>query len=223
MPQVATRAGHVKVKSARRKKISSTKWLERQLNDPYVIASRHEGYRARSAYKLIQLNNQFNFIKRGQKILELGSAPGSWTQVNVNIAGKGNVFAVDIKEMEPVEGSKFLKLDIKDNDAKEKITDFLQSKVNVVLSDMASSSTGHSSTDHLRTMLLCEASFEIAKSVLFPGGSFVAKVIQGGTENKLLVELKNSFRIVKHAKPDSSRSASSELYVVAKNFRQFNT
>ncbi|PPR76996.1 MAG: hypothetical protein CFH01_01739, partial [Alphaproteobacteria bacterium MarineAlpha2_Bin1] len=162
----------------------------------------------------------FNFLKPNLKVLELGSAPGAWTQVNVNILGKNNVWCIDKVQMEVIEGTFFNKIDVLDEMVLEKLGKFLKQKVDIIESDMASSSTGHSKTDHLRTMSLCEASYDIANNFLNKGGTFISKVLQGGTENELLIKLKNSFINVKHAKPKSSRKESSEMYVIATNFRE---
>lgn len=220
MPQSASRALHERVKTAKRRKKSSTRWLERQLNDPYVIASKKDGFKSRAAYKLIDLNNKFRLMKAGMKVLELGCAPGAWTQVNVSILGKNNVWCVDRVDMETIDGAFFKKLDVLDVDIYENLKIFLDRKVDIIQSDMAASSTGHSKTDHLRTMALCEASYEIANKFLTQGGCFISKVLQGGTENDLLAKLKSAFETVKHAKPKSSRKESSELYVVASNFKR---
>lgn len=221
-PQSASRKLHEKVKTAKRRKKSSTRWLERQLNDPYVIAAKKEGYKSRAAYKLIELNEKFEFLRPGLKVLELGSAPGAWTQVNVSKLGNNNVWCIDKEDMELINGTNFMKMDVLDQNAHTKLNNFLQCKVDIVESDMAASSTGHSKTDHLRTMALCQASYEIACNFLIKGGVFISKVIQGGTENELLNQLKVSFDFVKHAKPKSSRKDSSELYVIASNFKAKN-
>ncbi len=219
LPQSASRALREKVKSAKRRKKSSTRWLDRQLNDPYVVAAKKEGYRSRAAYKILEINEKFNILKPGYKVLELGSSPGAWTQVNVNKVGNGNVWCIDINSMDEVKGAYFKKIDIFDSNIKKEIESFMKNKVNIVQSDMASPSTGHSKTDHLRTMALCEASLEIAYDFLLEGGSFFAKVLQGGTENELLKNLKLSFTDVKHFKPNSSRKESSELYVIARDYK----
>tara|TARA_Y100000589_G_C27143865_1_gene625939 strand:+ start:421 stop:1101 length:681 start_codon:yes stop_codon:yes gene_type:complete len=218
-PQSASRALHEKVKTAKKRKNSSVRWLERQINDPYVIAAKKQGYKSRAAYKLIELNEKFKFLKPGLKVLELGSAPGAWTQVNVNILGKNNVWCIDKNQMELIEGSFFEKINVLDEMVFEKLDKFIKQKVDIIESDMAASSTGHSRTDHLRTMSLCEASYDISINFLKNGGTFISKVLQGGTENDLLIKLKESFVNVKHAKPKSSRKESSEMYVIATNFR----
>ena len=219
VPQSASRKLHEKVKTARRRRKSSTRWLERQLNDPYVIAAKKEGYKSRAAYKLIEINEKFKFLKPGLKVLELGSAPGAWTQVNVSKLGNKNVWCIDRVDMEFISGANFMKMDVLDQNIYTKLNNFINSKVDIVESDMASSSTGHSKTDHLRTMALCQASYDIACNFLIKGGVFISKVIQGGTEGELLKKLKLSFENVKHAKPKSSRKDSSELYVIATNFK----
>ena len=218
-PESAYRTLHEKVKSARRRRKSSVRWLERQINDPFVIAAKKQGYRSRAAYKLIQLNDKFKFLRPGLKVLELGSSPGAWTQVNISILGRKNVWCVDKAEMELIEGAFFKKIDVLDEKVYEKLNKFLGQKVDIIQSDMAASSTGHSKTDHLRTMSLCERSFDIAITFLNQGGTFISKVLQGGTGNELLIKLKNSFENVKHSKPKSSRKESSEMYVIATNFK----
>ncbi len=208
-----------KVLTSRKRKNSSSKWLQRQLNDPYVIASKNEGYRSRAAYKLIELNTKYNFLKRGKKVLELGSSPGAWTQVLCETVGSKNIVSVDINNMNSLDKVKFIQLDILEEESLTKIIDYSKMCFDIVLSDMAAPSTGHSHTDHLRTMLLCDASYKISKKVLKPGGIFLSKVIQGGTEKNLLNNLKLSFSKVKHVKPPASRSESAELYVFASGFR----
>ncbi|MAF48844.1 MAG: RlmE family RNA methyltransferase [Rhodospirillales bacterium] len=216
---------HVRVKSAKGRKLSSTRWLQRQLNDPYVEAAARDGYRSRAAYKLAELNERFGFLKRGAKVIDLGAAPGGWTQIIVestdakNPKSRARVIAVDIADMEPVEGAEILTLDFLGQDAPEMIMQCLGGRADAVLSDMAPRITGHAKTDHLRIMALVEAALELAKEVLAPGGVFVAKVLQGGTEQKLLAEMKTCFAAVRHAKPPASRTESSEIYVIATGYR----
>lgn len=213
-----------RVKTAKGRKISSTLWLDRQLNDPFVQQSKRDGYRSRAAYKLLQLDEQFSLLKPGQVVVDLGAAPGSWTQVAAQKIKAGEhhkacVVGLDLLEISPLPGAQLLQMDFLAPDAPEAIIALLPRKADVVLSDMAPSTTGHSNTDHVRIMALCEAAFAFAREILAPGGAFVAKVFQGGTERELLNELRLSFSSVKHAKPKASRADSSELYVVATGFR----
>ncbi len=221
------RPSKTRVKTARQRKPSSTRWLQRQLNDPYVHRARKEGYRSRAAYKIIELDDQFHFLKPGKLVLDLGAAPGGWTQVAVSrvrsTAEETRVIGVDLLDMDPVAGATFMQLDFLDDRAAHKITKHLPPNLNrgfdVVLSDMAPNTTGHNATDHLRIMALVESAFHFACEVLNPGGVFVAKVFQGGTERELLAAMKKAFTNVKHAKPKASRADSSEIYVVASGFR----
>ena len=207
-----------KVKTAKKRKISSTRWLQRQLNDPYVKQSKAEGRRSRAAYKLIQIDEKFKILKPNQIILDLGAAPGSWSEV---IAGISNtkVIAIDKLDMDPMSGVKVLKLDLSTEEAFNKIKEYLNKKVDVVLSDMASDTTGHKSTDHIRTQELAELAADYAINFLKKGGSFCSKVFQGGTHQALLELLKKNFETVKHFKPEASRKESPENYVIAKGFK----
>lgn len=209
----------VRVKTARKRTTSSTRWLQRQLNDPYVAAAKRAGYRSRAAYKLLEMDDKFHMLRKGARVLDLGAAPGGWTQVSVARAGAGNVLAVDINEMEPVAGAEFLQLDFLEPDAPDQIRTALGGAADLVLSDMASPATGHKMTDHARVMALCEAAFDFACVVLAPGGGFLAKVLQGGTEAKLLARMKRTFTRVQHVKPKASRADSKEIYVLAQGFR----
>ena len=216
----ADRALRTRVKSARGRKVSSTRWLERQLNDPYVQKAKRMGYRSRAAFKLIELDDKFHFLTKGAKILDLGAAPGGWTQVALERAGKdARVVGIDLLEIEAIAGADLLQGDFLDDDAPERLRHHLNGPADVVLTDMAASATGHTQTDHLRIMVLLEAAIDFAVEVLAPGGAFVGKVLQGGTENQLLATLKRQFKVVKHAKPPASRSDSAEIYVVAMGFR----
>jgi 23S rRNA (uridine2552-2'-O)-methyltransferase len=216
----ADRALRTRVKSARGRKVSSTRWLERQLNDPYVQKAKRMGYRSRAAFKLIELDDKFHFLTKGAKILDLGAAPGGWTQVALERAGKdARVVGIDLLEIEAIVGADLLQGDFLDDDAPERLRHHLDGPADVVLTDMAASATGHTQTDHLRIMVLLEAAVDFAAEVLAPGGAFVGKVLQGGTENQLLAALKRQFKVVKHAKPPASRSDSAEIYVVAMGFR----
>ncbi len=213
----------MRVKTARGRKPSSTRWLERQLNDPYVRAAKDAGYLSRAAYKLSELDDRFHFLAPGQRVLDLGAAPGSWTQValeRVNRGAKrGKVFAVDSQEMEPIAGATIVRLDVLAETALEELQAVLEGPVDVVLSDMAAPASGHSGTDHLRVMALLEAANDLARQLLEPGGVLVAKVLRGGAEAGLLAALKKDFTSVRHAKPKASRPESVEIYVVALGFR----
>jgi 23S rRNA (uridine2552-2'-O)-methyltransferase len=209
----------VRVKTARKRTLSSTRWLERQLNDPYVAEARKLNYRSRAAFKLLQLDEKHHLLKRGAKVVDLGAAPGGWTQVAVAKVGAGNVVGIDILEMEPVAGSITMQLDFLDASAPGRLKEALGGPADVVLSDMAAPTTGHTKTDHLRIMGLAEIAYEFAASVLCPGGAFVCKLFQGGAERTLLDLLKRDFASVKHAKPPASRADSAETYVVATGFR----
>jgi len=213
-----------RVKTAKGRKISSTRWLARQLNDPYVIEAKRQGYRSRAAFKLIELNDRFRFLAPNTCVVDLGAAPGGWTQVAVNrvgagASGGGRVIAVDIAEMAPVPGATVLQGDFYDESTLELLNKALEGPVDVVLSDMAPAATGHTATDHLRIVAMVEAAMAFAVDVLAPGGTFVCKVLQGGTEAALLKEMKRLFTKVRHAKPPASRPESAELYVVAQGFR----
>lgn len=209
----------VRVKD-RRKTQSSRKWLERQLNDPYVARAKREGYRSRAAYKLIEIDDRHHLFKPGARVADLGVAPGGWSQVAARRVGThGRVVAIDILEMDEVPGVEFAKLDFLDPGTPDRLKEMLGGPADVVLSDMAANATGHRQTDHLKIMALVEAAAEFAREVLKPGGSFLAKVIQGGTEGTLLAALKRDFETVRHVKPAASRSDSAELYVLATGFR----
>ncbi|HEX4890948.1 MAG TPA: RlmE family RNA methyltransferase [Alphaproteobacteria bacterium] len=209
----------VRVKTARKRSTSSTKWLQRQLNDPYVAAAKREGYRSRAAYKLIEIDDQHHLLRRGARVLDLGATPGGWTQVCVARAGAGRVLAVDINEMDAVAGAEFMRLDFLSPEAPDLIRAALGGGVDIVLSDMASPATGHRMTDHARIIALCNLACEFACEVLSPGGSFCAKVLQGGTEAKLLARMKQKFTRVQHVKPNASRAGSKEIYVLATGFK----
>lgn len=210
-----------RVKTARGRKLSSTRWLQRQLNDPYVEAARAAGYRSRAAFKLIELDEKFELLKPGRKVLDLGAAPGGWCQVAVAKCGEGNVLGVDLQEIDPILGAELMVLDIMAEDAPDRIKAALGGPVDVVMSDMAASSTGHRQTDHLRIIALCEAALDLAYDVLAPGGDFLAKVLRGGTEGELLKQMRAHFETVRHAKPPASRQDSAEMYVVAQGFKPF--
>jgi 23S rRNA (uridine2552-2'-O)-methyltransferase len=215
------RALKVRVKTAKKRSLSSTLWLERQLNDPYVARAKKEGYRSRAAFKLTEIDDKHHVLKVGARVVDLGAAPGGWSQVAVKrIGAKGRVVAIDLLEMEEIPGVNFAQIDFLDASAPDKLKAMLGGPADVVLSDMAANATGHRPTDHLKIMALVEMAAEFAREVLKPGGSFLAKVIQGGTESTLLAELKRDFVTVKHVKPAASRADSAELYVLATGFRQ---
>lgn len=211
-----------RLKTSRGRTTSQQRWLTRQLNDPYVARARREGYRSRAAFKLIELDERHKILKRGQRVVDLGAAPGGWCQVAVPIIQapqEGRIVAIDILEIDPIPGVEFVQMDFLDEEAPELLKQMLGGSADVVLSDMAANTTGHRQTDHLRTLGLVEAAAEFAREVLAPGGKFLAKVLQGGTEASLLKSLKHDFREVKHVKPPASRQDSSELYVLASGFR----
>ncbi len=217
--QGTSRALKVRVETAKGRRLSSSRWLQRQLNDPYVAAAKKAGYRSRAAFKLSELDDRFGFLKKGGGVVDLGAAPGGWSQVAVERVGTGRVVGIDIIEMDPIPGAIIEQMDFMDPSAPEALKALIEVPVTVVLSDMASSATGHRPTDHLRIMALCEAAHAFACDVLEPGGSFCAKVLQGGTERELLAALREDFAEVRHAKPGASRSDSSEMYVLAQGFK----
>lgn len=217
-PGAAPRELAVNVKTAHKRSHASTLWLKRQLNDPFVARARAEGFRSRAAYKLMEINEKFRLIKKGARVVDLGSAPGGWCQVAVK-AGAKPVVGIDYLGMPSVSGAQVLKLDFLEEGAPEKLKEALGGEADVVLSDMAAPTTGHKATDHLRIVALAEAALDFAEDVLAPGGSFVCKVFQGGAEGDLLKRLKKDFASVKHAKPKASRAESAEMYVVATGFR----
>jgi 23S rRNA (uridine2552-2'-O)-methyltransferase len=213
-----------RLKTARKRKPSSQRWLERQLNDPYVARSKREGFRSRAAYKLVEIDDRFGLLKPGRRVVDLGAAPGGWSQVAADRVGATDaaprVVAIDYLGMDPLPGVVIIEKDFLDADAQDLIVQALRAeKADVVLSDMAAPTTGHRATDHLRIVALCEAAADFARDVLKPGGAFLAKVFRGGTENKLLADLKRDFTKVQHVKPPASRSDSPELYLLATGFR----
>jgi 23S rRNA (uridine2552-2'-O)-methyltransferase len=206
----------VRVKTAKYNTPSSNRWLQRQLNDPYVAESKRLGYRSRAAFKLIQLDEKYHFLGKGKTIVDLGCAPGGWTQVAARRnKGCGQIVGMDLLETAPIEGAVLLQQDFTAADAADKLKALLHGPADVVMSDMAANTTGHQQTDHLRTLGLVEAAYEFAKEVLADGGIFIAKVFQGGTEGELLADMKKNFAKVTHFKPDASRQDSVEMYVVA--------
>ncbi|WP_395018655.1 RlmE family RNA methyltransferase [Dongia sp.] len=211
-----------RVKTANKRTASSTRWLHRQLNDPYVAEAKKQGFRSRAAFKLLQLDERFQFLKPGARVVDLGAAPGGWTQVageKVLKSGRGKVIGIDILEMDPLPGAEILHLDFMSDEAPDKLKALLDGEADVVLSDMAASATGHQQTDHLKIMALAETAYAFAAEVLAPGGTFIAKVLQGGATGDLLKTLKRDFEEVRHVKPAASRKDSAEIYVVALSFR----
>lgn len=211
----------VRVKTSKYRDKSSNRWLERQLNDPYVAESKRLGYRSRAAFKLIQLDEKFHFLGKGKNIVDLGCAPGGWTQVAVERnKGSGQVVGIDILETEPVKGATLICQDFTAPEAAERLKSLLNGEADIVMSDMAANTTGHQQTDHLRTIALVETAYEFAKEVLAENGIFIAKVFKGGAEGGLLADVKKRFRKVSHAKPDASRQGSPEEYLVAVGFKK---
>jgi 23S rRNA (uridine2552-2'-O)-methyltransferase len=208
-----------RLRTAKGRRVSSTRWLERQLNDPYVRRARAEGYRSRAAYKLLELDERFGLLKGVKAVIDLGIAPGGWSQVVRRRAPKAAVVGIDFLPTDPIEGVTILQLDFMDDAAPGKLKDALGGPADLVLSDMAANTVGHPQTDHLRTMGLVEAGMAFAAEVLRPGGAYVAKVLAGGADSNLVAELKRHFTTVKHAKPPASRKDSSEWYVVAQGFK----
>ncbi|WP_445500546.1 RlmE family RNA methyltransferase [Microvirga sp. G4-2] len=209
-----------RVKTANKRSLSSQKWLERQLNDPYVARAKREGYRSRAAFKLLEIDEKYHILKPGQRIVDLGAAPGGWSQIAAKKVGpKGKVVGIDLLPIDPMAGVEFIQLDFLDESAPGKLIEMLGGPADVVMSDMAANTTGHKKTDHLRIIGLAEAAIYFAREILAPGGVFVAKVFQGGTENQLLTDLKRDFAVVRHVKPAASRADSAELYVLATGFR----
>ena len=217
--RVGRRGATVRVKTARGRKPSSTRWLQRQLNDPYVAAAAKQGYRSRAAWKLIEIDDRFGLLRPGARVLDLGAAPGGWTQVAAERAPGGGVVALDRVEMEPVAGAEVRTVDLDDDAAADALTGELAGRVDLVLSDMAIAATGHRGTDQIRNRRLAELAYDVARRVLRPGGGFVVKAFHGGGDADLVAELKRAFREVRSVKPAASRPESAELYLVARGFR----
>jgi len=211
--------GRVRVKTGRGRTTSSNRWLERQLNDPYVRQAKAEGYRSRAAYKLIELDERFGLLRGAERVIDLGIAPGGWAQVVRKQRPKATVVGIDLLPVDPIDGVEILLLDFMDDSAPGLLTDALGGPADLVLSDMAANTVGHAQTDHLRTMGLVEAAAVFAGEILRPGGAFVAKVLAGGADSDLVALLKRMFTTVKHAKPPASRKDSSEWYVIAQGFK----
>lgn len=216
------RGKFTRVKTAKRRKVSSTNWLKRQLNDPYVARSKIDGYKSRAAYKILEIHNKFNIFKIGDNVIDLGAAPGGWSQVAAKIIksdlgkAKNKLIAIDLLPIDNIPGVISFVKDFTDSDAEQMIIDNLNNELaDVVMSDMAANTTGHSQTDHLRIMALCESAFDFALKILKPGGHFIAKIFRGGAETELLNIVKKNFKTVKHFKPESSRKESSEFYLIA--------
>ena len=213
----------VRVKTAGRRTLSSKLWLERQLNDPYVAQAKREGWRSRAVYKLIEMDDRYKLLKTGQRIVDLGAAPGGWAQLAAKKVGveqgRGKVVGIDLLDIDPIAGVEFTVMDFNDHDAPDRLKAMLGGLADGVMSDMAANTTGHKKTDHLKIMGLAELAADFAREVLAPGGFFVAKVFQGGTEGDLLAMLKRDFAVVRHVKPKASRAGSAELYVLATGFR----
>ena len=215
------RALKTRVKMTRKRTPASARWLERQLNDPYVAQARREGFRSRAAYKLIEIDDKHKLMKPGQRIIDLGAAPGGWSQVAAARVGegRGRVIAIDLLEMDPIEGVEFRQMDFHDPEAPRLLREWLGGLADGVLSDMAANATGHRKTDQLRIIGLVELAADFASEVLGPGGFFLGKVLQGGAEGELLARLKREFATVRHVKPKASRADSAELYLLATGFR----
>ena len=209
-----------RLKDEKRRTLSSRTWLERQIRDPYVARAKRQGFRSRAAYKLAELDDKYRLLKPGTRVVDLGAAPGGWSEIAARRVGAGGrVLAIDILDMKPIAEVEFLKLDFLDATAPQRLKDLLGGQADLVLSDMAANATGHRQTDHIRIMALAEAAAHFAREVLAPGGCFLCKVLQGGAEAALLAELKRDFASVKHVKPPASRSDSAELYLLARGFR----
>ena len=214
-----SRSPKQRVRTAKGRKVGSTRWLERQLNDPYVKKAKAEGYRSRAAYKLIELDERFGFLKGAKRVVDLGVAPGGWTQVVRLKAPQAIVVGIDLLPTDPIDEAILFEMDFMSDEAPERLKEALGGPADLVLSDMAANTVGHPQTDHLRTMGLVEAGLMFANEVLRPGGAFVAKVLAGGADSSLVAELKRRFSTVKHAKPPASRKDSSEWYVIAQGFK----
>ena len=213
----------VKVKTAKRRKLASTRWLERQLNDPYVAEAKRLGYRGRAAFKLLQLDAKVQFLKPHSRVVDLGCAPGGWLQVMATKCPKGQIVGIDLQAVEPVAGTYAIVGDVRDPQDRQRLRALLQGPADAVISDMATASTGHSQTDHMRVMELIATSFDFAKQVMRPGGTFLAKTLRGGSDTELLSQFKKAFEKVRHIKPSASRDDSKETFLVATGFRHNNS
>jgi 23S rRNA (uridine2552-2'-O)-methyltransferase len=220
-PRGIVRGGKTRVKTARYRKSSSTRWLQRQLNDPYVAASKRDGYRSRAAYKLLELDDRFSFLHGVHTVVDLGAAPGGWTQVaRHQCAGDVSIIGIDLLEVRPILGATFLEMDFTTDEAEKVLLDLIDGPIDLVMSDMAVATTGHQNTDYIRTLGLVELAFDFAKKTLAKNGTFVAKVFSGGTETELLKDIRANFTKVRHFKPPASRSESKETYLVAQGFKK---
>lgn len=217
------RGAKVRVKSARGRKPSSTRWLQRQLNDPYVAEANRLGYRTRAAFKLLELDDRYDFIKGSKRVVDLGCAPGGWIQIlTKKLSSSAQIIGIDLQEVEPIAGADIWVMDFLDTDADERLMAALDGPVDLVVSDMANSATGHRQTDQMRTMALCEAALDFSIKVLDEDGTFVAKVLQGGSDTALMTRMQQHFKSVKHAKPPASRADSKEWFVLAQGFKGKN-
>lgn len=215
-----SRGLHVNVKTAKKRSTSSTKWLARQLNDPYVVKAKKEGYRSRAAFKMLELDEKFHLLKPGMRVMDLGCAPGGWAQVAVaKVGAQGKVVGCDLLAVPEIPGATLIVQDFLAEEAPDVMKKLLNGKADLVMSDMASNTTGHGPTDHIRIIHLCELAYSFAVEILSPGGAFICKVLKGGTERELLTLMQKNFTTVKHAKPSASRADSAESYVVAMGFR----
>ena len=216
-----------RVKTARKRTVSQNRWLERQLNDPFVASAKRDGYKSRAAFKLLEMDDKYRLFRPGLNVVDLGAAPGGWAQVAAtrvqSAEGKGRVIGIDLLPIDPLPGVEFTVMDFLDADAPDRLREMLGGLADIVMSDMAANTTGHKKTDHLKIVALAELAAEFAREVLAPGGAFVAKVLQGGTEGQLLADLKRDFAVVRHVKPAASRADSAELYVLATGFRGTRT
>ena len=211
---------NVKLKKQKNRSNSSHQWLTRQLNDPYVTKAKLDGYRSRAAYKIVEINEKYKIFQKGFKVIDLGAAPGGWSQVAAGEVGpKGKIVAIDLLLFDPIEGVEIAQMDFYEPETATRLIEMMGDKADVVMSDMAANTTGHTPTDHLRIMDLCERSFEFATNVLNPGGSFIAKILRGGTEHELLAKIKRKFSKIHHFKPKSSRADSKEIYLIALGFK----
>ncbi|MGL1921711.1 MAG: RlmE family RNA methyltransferase [Hyphomicrobiales bacterium] len=226
-PSKGSRELHIRVKTAKGRRLSSKLWLQRQLNDPYVVKAKKEGYRSRATFKLSEINEKYHLLKKDMHIVDLGCAPGGWLQYASNKIGidkgHGSLIGIDLQEVEPVSGCTVIQGDFLEEEMMDKLKELIPNgRVDMVMSDMAASSTGHKQTDHLRIIGLCEAALWFARQVLNPEGIFLAKVLQGGAEREILNDLRKDFKVVRHVKPNASRKDSSEMFVLATGFRGEN-
>ncbi len=221
-PRGIVRGEKTRVKTARYRKSSSTRWLQRQLNDPYVAAAKRDGYRSRAAYKILELDEKFNFLRGAKSVVDLGAAPGGWTQVATKqCANDVKIIGIDLLDVAPIAGAEFVTMDFSSEEAEQMLLKMLDGNpVDLVMSDMASATTGHQNTDYIRTLDLVELGFDFAKKVLAENGTYIAKVFSGGTDTDLLKDLRKNFKSVKHFKPPASRSESKETYMIAQGFKR---